>query len=98
MQRLIIQPVAKEEINDAYRWYSMRSLLLSDQFLHEVGFCLDSIMHESLRFPKVRGEVRKAILHKFPYSVYFVIDEELEQIVVVACFHSRRDPRHWQNR
>lgn len=96
--RLIIQPTAQEEIIDAYRWYSQRSAQLGKQFLSEVDFCLDAIAHETLRFPKVRHEIRKARFNKFPYSFYFVVDDTRKQIAVTACFHSRRNPKLWQNR
>jgi hypothetical protein len=40
--------------------------------------------------------VRRALLRKFPYGVfYFVFDDT---VVVLACFHTRRDPKDWQKR
>lgn len=98
MYSLVIHPAAQDEIADAYRWYNRRSSQLGKAFLVEVDFCLNTIEREPLRFPIVRSEVRKARLHKFPYAVYFVNDETLERHSVIACFHSKRNPMHWQNR
>jgi plasmid stabilization system protein ParE len=44
----------------------------------------------------VRGEVRRAVLRRIPYSVIFTVRED--EIVVIACFHARRDPKGWQYR
>jgi len=33
---------------------------------------------------------------KFPYALFFLI--ESDALLVVACFHSSRDPRLWQKR
>jgi toxin ParE1/3/4 len=41
-------------------------------------------------------DVRRARCRRFPYALFFrVIDETVH---VIACFHSRRDPRQWQRR
>jgi hypothetical protein len=40
--------------------------------------------------------LRRARLKKFPYSLFFLIEDDT--ITVVACFHSSRDPRQWQSR
>jgi hypothetical protein len=39
----------------------------------------------------VRGDVRRAVLQRFPYSIYFIVEDY--RIVVLAIFPARRDPR-----
>ena len=40
------------------------------------------------------GRVRRALLHRFPYSlVYDVMTEE--EIVILACRHVRQDEINW---
>ena len=48
------------------------------------------------RFRPVRGEVRRALLRRFPYAIHFV--PEPEAIIVLAIFHTKRDPRHLEGR
>lgn len=41
-------------------------------------------------------DTRQALVRRFPYRVlYRLLGEE---IVVVACFHARRDPSNWKLR
>lgn len=47
-------------------------------------------------FPVVFKAVRRALLRRFPYALFFVIEDEV--IFVIACFHGNRDPLQWQNR
>ena len=51
-------------------------------------------------FPKaykiIFEDVRRAVVHKFPYLVLYII--EPSQVVVMAVFHSKRDPQVWQDR
>jgi plasmid stabilization system protein ParE len=47
-------------------------------------------------FPVVLQDVRRARLHRFPYGLFFRVLPDA--LVVLACFHARRDPRRWQGR
>jgi hypothetical protein len=48
------------------------------------------------RYPKIRGEIRRALVQRFPHAVYYVADPD--QPRVIACTHNRRHPRRWQSR
>lgn len=43
-----------------------------------------------LQFPEVAPGIRRGLMRRFPYAVYFSMDEN--QILVIAVFHQRRDP------
>ena len=49
-----------------------------------------------LRYPVIRRNTMRALLRRFPCSVYYRIYEDV--VVVVACMHGRRNPRRWQVR
>jgi plasmid stabilization system protein ParE len=46
--------------------------------------------------PVVFRDVRRARLRWFPYGLFFRIRPDA--LVVVACFHARRDPQQWRRR
>jgi plasmid stabilization system protein ParE len=52
------------------------------------------------RFPEsyqvIESGVRRAGLRKFPYLVYYILDEH--GISVLACLHWRREAREWMRR
>lgn len=48
------------------------------------------------RFPVIRRNMRRALLRRFPYGVFFV--EAVDAVQVVACLHARRDPHEWSER
>ena len=48
------------------------------------------------QFPIIFKNVRRALLRRFPYSLFFVV--EGDDLTVLACFHASRDPSHWQKR
>jgi plasmid stabilization system protein ParE len=46
-------------------------------------------------FPCVHGAVRRLVVRRFPYAVYF---REAGDEVLVLAIHGRQDPRRWQKR
>lgn len=94
--RLQFRPQARLDILDARQWYESQSRGLGSEFARAVDAAAAGI----LRFPasnrRVRGDVRKAILRRFPYSLLYVAAPD--EVTVLACFHHRRDPRTWSDR
>lgn len=47
-------------------------------------------------YPVYNGEIRRALVHDFPYQVFFRVVEEV--IEVLAVSHSKRLPDYWRTR
>ena len=47
-------------------------------------------------FRLVYGDVRRVLLRRFPYAIFYRYREP--ELLVVAVMHERRDPRRWQER
>lgn len=45
--------------------------------------------------PHVYKNIRRALLYRFPYSLFFVLDGET--VLIIACFHASRNPDRWQS-
>ena len=95
-RRIAIQPEAEKEITTAVRWYAAHAPGLGREFREELRACLNRIREHPQAYQVVRGEARRAPLHRFPYSVIYLLDEGT--IVVLACFHASRDPGEWERR
>lgn len=93
---LLLRPEATAEIQEAFGWYERQRLGLGSEFLQSVREALKEIERSPLQYPKIRGQVRRALLRRFPYSLLYVADKE--RTVVFACFHGKRDPRRWHSR
>ncbi len=87
---------AADEYRRAVRWHASISKSLSEQFLDAVEDTLQTIRNYPLRFPIVSGNRRRAIVRRFPYGIVFLVEDT--RIVVIACFHGKRNPLDWQNR
>ena len=93
---IIIRPIARLEMDDAMGWYQKQKAGLEAEFKDAVDQMLERIAAAPLRFGPVRGEVRRALLRRFPYAIHFV--PEPNAIIVLAVFHTKRAPRHLEGR
>ena len=96
MLRVRLRPVALAELTDAWRWYEEQREGLGDEFRACVDTAVAEIGRSPLAWPRVRGEVRRRVVRRFPFAVLYLI--EPQHIEVLAVFHSARDPQRWQGR
>jgi plasmid stabilization system protein ParE len=94
--RVIVRPEAAREVQEAFDWYEGRSEGLGLEFLRAGDACLAGVRRNPSAFPKVHKDVRRVLMRKFPYALFYLVEEE--RIVVVACFHAKRDPMDWLRR
>jgi toxin ParE1/3/4 len=87
---------ASAEFIEASAWYESKQFGLALEFMAEIDRCVSRAAEYPLQFSVVRKDVRRVVAYRFPYSVYF--RAEKHRIVVLAVFHSRRDPAIWLDR
>ena len=93
---MIVRPLAESDLDSTAQWYVRQSPGLELRFLDAVALVLSRIRAGPMQFPEISSGVRRALLHTFPYAVYFRAADE--GIIVLAVLHLRRDPRTWQDR
>jgi toxin ParE1/3/4 len=88
----VVRPEAEADIEEAYAWYESRSLSLGDRFLGAVGETIALLQEVPQRFPEKHREpdfsIRRALVDAFPYSAFFIWDEERTlPVSSPACTH-----------
>jgi plasmid stabilization system protein ParE len=96
MPRIIFTAAAEAEIVEAVDWYEERSPGLSLDFTDELATVIRRIRENAQQFPIVHKDLRRALLRRFPYGVFF--REKSGEIHVLACLHASRNPRRWRSR
>ena len=84
------------EFYDAEQWYADISPDLSRRFVLAVEDTVTLVVDSPARFPVLYRGRRRAGVRRFPYGIFYTIEQE--RIVVIACFHGKRNPRHWRQR
>jgi plasmid stabilization system protein ParE len=90
---LIVRPNAQLDIDEALSWYHQRDPNVAQRFIAELDVVFDRIRENPAQFPPVVEPVHRALLRKFPYSVYFTVGGDFA--AVVAVLHQRRKPINW---
>lgn len=90
---LIVRAQARAEIDEAFEWYRVRSPQASTDFLAVVDEALREIAEDPERFPVVSGQLRRIVLPRFPYAVYYKIYPRT--ISIVGVIHGHRHPDTW---
>jgi len=93
---VIIHRAAKAEFIEASKWYESKRLGLGREFIDEIEHCIKLAAEYPQRYKIIQNNLRRVVANRFPYSVYFCYVPE--RIVVLAIFHSSRNPRIWQSR
>jgi len=94
--RLIVNSFAEIDMKLAKEWYDLQHLNLGSEFILEVEKVLYRIEKNPKQFPKELNNIRKAVVRRFPFSIYFTVIEN--RIIVFAVFHNSRNPIIWKKR
>ena len=84
------------ELEEAFVWYEQQVPGLGSQFLLALDATINSLRRNPFQYPVVYKDVRRALMRRFPYQVFYVQNEM--QIVIIAVFHGMRNPSIWQSR
>jgi plasmid stabilization system protein ParE len=95
-RHLIVSDEARDDIREAAAWYEERRRGLSRPFLSKVKAALRSIRAHPYRYAYYDEGLRHCVLKGLPFSLLFHVEDE--KVVVVSCFHGRRDPEDWKQR
>lgn len=94
--QLVSEPRADLDIEAAFLWYEKEQSGLGLEFLDELRGVYNQIVEGPFKYPHLRSGVRRALVRRFPYIVYFSVETTV--IVVLAVLHASRDPAEWQRR
>jgi plasmid stabilization system protein ParE len=96
MPRLRVRPLAEADVADAAAWYEEQETGLGPQFVAAIDVIFAHIGKYPAAFPVVYRQIRRALVRRFPYAVYYRLTEAGAE--VIACTHVRRHPRVWRSR
>jgi plasmid stabilization system protein ParE len=57
---------------------------------------VQTIAENPEHFPAIHKDIRRAVLRRFPYAIFYRIVSG--HVVVIACFHGKRNPKDWRSR
>ena len=95
MQVLFLE-IAEKEFYISQEYYEEQQINLGNKFKSEVYNTLKRIQKFPNMFVKVKKDIRKCIVNKFPFNILYAI--EGNNILVIAIAHHHRNPDYWVDR
>ena len=83
-------PEVEEDLVTGYEWYEYQAPGLGDDFLQMFYASIDKISLNPLSYPDVYHGVRRCLLKRFPYAIYFHIRDN--DVIIFGLFHCARNP------
>ena len=98
MRQVKWQSAAEVELIHAAGWYESRQQGLGREFIEQIDAVVGAIREVPESFPlwHKRRAFRRAIVPRFPYVVFFTVEEELVRVFALA--HQRRRAAGWAER
>lgn len=87
---------AEIDLDESYEYYYDDSPKVADFFFQRISLSLEAIRSNPLLSPLVYKTIRKFVVKKFPFIIYYQIKETT--IRVIAIFHTSRNPQIWNER
>lgn len=82
---------AAAEVVNAITWYAQPEIDQASAFLRELERTEVHLASNPALYQRVEDEIRRAIMRRFPYSLFYVI--EGGEVIVLACMHQQQKPR-----
>ena len=89
---------AEKEMNASAQYYNQQSFGLGFDFLEEIEKSLQLIEKNLERWPYYEENIRKYNTPRFPFSLLYVFEKELDKIIIIAVAHQKRKPGYWKQR
>ncbi len=93
---LVFHPDVQAEVDDAYQWYEQQRAGLGDEFLEALETVYQRLQATPEMHQILLRDVRRALLRRFPYSVYYRFHGD--GVEVIAVQHQRRNLAAWKSR
>ena len=99
--KMRLHPEARIDYIEGAEYYESRLPGLGKDFASEVEAAIQRIA-ENPRGAALAGsssplgEIRRRVLHRFPFSIVYILTNEFAEIVAIA--HGRRRPNYWRSR
>ena len=86
-----VRRAAELDVAEAQVWYETQRSGLGAEFHSEISHIFTVLTETPLMYPILHRDVRRVLVHRFPYLVWYRIVGE--EVTVLACTHASQNPK-----
>ena len=98
MYTLAFKEEVYSDIKVSYDWYEKQQIGLGEDFLRSLESSYSQISREPKVYQNIYKLVRRKLINRFPYALFFVLNEKKKSITIIAVMHTKRNPNSWTKR
>jgi toxin ParE1/3/4 len=87
---LKLVPLVYKDLQKAKKWYTTINPELANDFKEKVNQEFEYINQFPKNYQKKHNEIRQAFVTRFPYTIYYTIEEELKTILVIGVLAQKQ--------
>jgi toxin ParE1/3/4 len=87
---------AEFDLDESAAWYDEQEPGIGEEFMTETRMAIRRILDNPDTYPIVRGNVRRFVMKRFPFLIYYTSD--VNELTVLRVIHSSREPDEWKKR
>ena len=91
---LIIKSKAEKDLQQSFEWYQEKKQGLGDELIEQTEVTIRKILDNPYQYPRIHGEIRRALVRRFPYSILYIVEKDT--VSIIAIFHCKRNPSEWE--
>jgi toxin ParE1/3/4 len=81
---------AVEDIDNAFIWYEQQLIGLGNDFFNCIDDSINYISINPYSNAVVKKNIRRHLINKFPYGIYYKINLKLSLVQIIAVIHFKR--------
>ena len=90
--KYVFHPEALADYADAVQYYKQQKTELAQAFINSIEDAVYQIKEYPPRYLVIDEDVRRCITRKFPYAIFYTVEQEY--ILILAIAYCSREPRY----
>tara|TARA_B100000780_G_scaffold2175_1_gene1868 strand:+ start:2253 stop:2561 length:309 start_codon:yes stop_codon:yes gene_type:complete len=87
-----VLPIVDKDLRKAKKWYNKQGEELGEEFKIEVNKEIDYIGENPEHYQRKYKELRQSLVTRFPYAIFYLVEESEKRIIIFGVLHTRRNP------
>ena len=94
--KIVFTELAVKELNETHSFYELEMEGLGEEFSKEMVRVTKRIAKFPEAYPITKNDIRKCVVRKFPYNLFYTIEKDF--ILILSIAHQHRRPFYWVNK
>jgi plasmid stabilization system protein ParE len=93
-----ISQQAEKELDEVMGWYEEEKSGLGITFLNHFFNWIAYLKDNPYLYQEIYKKYRRVLMKKYPYAIYYSIEEQKQKVTVLAIWHTSRNPARLKGR